>query len=180
MNQPGKAIGSGIAGAAILTLVHETLRQFVPQAPRMERLGMQAIEKLLNQFNQPAPPTNRSLYGQAIAGDLLTNSLYYSIAGASKKPWMTGLLAGLTAGVAAVTLPKQLGLEEENANRTPATTAMTIGLYTLGGIVAAGVASLLTETKTKEPFDSPYDYSPELNQNKINEANKNRSWKLKD
>jgi len=179
MNQPGKAIGSGIAGAAVLTLVHETLRQFVPEAPRMERLGMQALEKLLGQFGQPTTQKPNTLYAQTLAGDLLGNSLYYSIAGASKKPWATGLLAGLTAGVAAVTLPKQLGLEEENANRTPATTAMTIGLYTLGGIVAAGVASLLTENKKTEPVREKI-YSPELDDRKVTEANKARSWKLKD
>jgi hypothetical protein len=147
----------------------------------MERLGMQAIEKLLNQFGQPAPQTSKAFYGQALAGDILTNSLYYSIAGASKKPWVTGLLAGLTAGIAAVTLPKQLGLEEENANRTPATTAMTIGLYTLGGVVAAGVASLLTETNRDKAVSAPaYSYSPELNDEKVLKANKNRSWRLKD
>jgi hypothetical protein len=179
MKQPGKAIGSGIAGAAVLTLVHETLRQFVPEAPRMERLGMQAIEKLMAQFGQPATSNPNKLYAQSMAGDLISNSLYYSVAGASKKPWMTGLLAGFTAGVAAVTLPKQLGLEEGNANRTPATTAMTIGLYTLGGIVAAGVASLLTENKKTEAVPS-YNISPELNDKKAAEALKGRSWKLKD
>lgn len=145
MKQPGKAIGSGVAGAAIITLIHETLRQFVPQAPRMERLGMQAVEKALNKSGLPTPDNENTLYGQALAGDLLANSLYYSMAGLGKKPWLTGLIVGFGAGIAAVTLPAQLGLEEKNVNRTPATTAMTIGLYTLGGIVAAGVASLLSE-----------------------------------
>ena len=38
------AIGSGLAGALALTAVHETARQQVATAPRMDMLGMQAIE----------------------------------------------------------------------------------------------------------------------------------------
>jgi len=172
MKQPGKAIGSGIAGATIITLIHEALRQFVPQAPRMERIGMQAVEKILNKTGQPTPKNDNILYGQALIGDLISNSAFYGLTAIGKKPWLVGLLAGLGAGIAAVTLPKPLGLDGENANKTPATTAMTIGLYTLGGIVAAGVASLLNEDQEQE--------LPKSKGNGITNIGSNRSWNLKD
>lgn len=172
MKQPGKAIGSGIAGATIITLIHEALRQFVPQAPRMERIGMQAVEKILNKTGQPTPQNENILYGQALVGDLISNSAFYGLTAIGKKPWLMGLLTGLGAGIAAVTLPKPLGLDGEDANRTTATTIMTIGLYTLGGVVAAGVASLLNE-------DSPEE-SPKLKANGVTDIRSNRSWNLKD
>lgn len=170
MKQPGKAIGSGVAGAAIVTLIHEALRQFVPKAPRMERIGMQAVEKILNKTGQSTPQNDNILYGQALIGDLISNSTFYGLTAIGKKPWLVGLLAGLGAGIAAVTLPKPLGLDGEDANRTPATTAMTIGLYTVGGIVAAGVAALLSEDPEL----------PKLKTDDISDIRSKRSWNLKD
>lgn len=172
MKQPRKAIGSGIAGAAIITLIHESLRQFLPQAPRMERLGMQAIEKIHDKAGLPVPKNEKLLYGEAMAGDLLANTGYYSLTGISKNPWLAGLATGLAAGIGAVTLPKPLGLDEENANRTPATTIMTIALYTVGGLVAAGVAVLLSDDSASTIPKSKVDT--------ITDTESKRSWNLKD
>lgn len=43
-----EALGSGLAGALALTAIHETMRHQRSDAPRMDLLGMQAIEKLLH------------------------------------------------------------------------------------------------------------------------------------
>ena len=40
-----KALGSGLVGACALTLIHETARRFVDDAPRMDVLGMRALSK---------------------------------------------------------------------------------------------------------------------------------------
>lgn len=37
------ALGSGLVGACALMLLHETVRQFVPNAPRADILGMRAM-----------------------------------------------------------------------------------------------------------------------------------------
>jgi hypothetical protein len=42
------AIGGGIAGAITLTLIHETVRRPITDAPRMDLLGMEAIAKTLD------------------------------------------------------------------------------------------------------------------------------------
>ena len=42
------ALGGGLAGAAAVTLLHETVRRIVPEAPRMDLLGKQALSKGLN------------------------------------------------------------------------------------------------------------------------------------
>jgi hypothetical protein len=50
---------------------------------------------------------------------------------------LRGAALGLAAGLGAVFLPGPLGLGEAPSNRTPATTAMTIGWYLIGGLAAA-------------------------------------------
>ena len=64
------------------------------------------------------------------------------------------MLLGLAAGVGGVVLPEYLGLSSAPSARTKATQAMTIGWYTLGGVVAGLVYSLLDgETASDSPSD---------------------------
>ena len=39
------ALEGGVAGAAALTLLHETIKKTVPNAPRMDLLAMNALSK---------------------------------------------------------------------------------------------------------------------------------------
>jgi H+/Cl- antiporter ClcA len=80
-----------------------------------------------------------------MAGDLISNTLYYSLAGLGNKKnlLLRGSLLGALAGIGAVLLPRPLGLNETYSNRTTKTKFMTVGLYLFGGIVAAEVIHLL-------------------------------------
>ena len=135
------AIGGGIIGAVALTLIHETGRRINPKAPRMDLLGMDAITKSLRSFGVNVPK-QKKLFELTMAGDILSNSLYYSLAGVGgeKQLILRGTLLGLAAGIGAVYLPEPLGLNEAPTGRTTQTKLMTVALYTTGGFIAAAAA----------------------------------------
>lgn len=144
LNRPLRALGSGLAGACALTLLHESVRQFVPDAPRADILGMRAIAKGLR-VADAEPPAGEPLHRLALVGEIVSNTLYYSLVGVSKgdNAWLTGAALGTLAGIGGVTLPGPMGLGEAPTERTPATVAMTIGWYLFGGLVAAATYRLL-------------------------------------
>lgn len=142
------SLGGGLAGACAVTLIHESVRKIVPKAPRMDLLGMNAISKGLNAAGIKTPTGNK-LYTMALAGDILSNAVYYALAGRGdeKNIWLKSSMLGLAAGVAAVTLPRPLGLEERHSARTVETKLMTIGLYVAGALVATAIMKLMAKKK---------------------------------
>ncbi|MHC2990067.1 hypothetical protein OB13_00090 [Pontibacter sp. HJ8] len=141
-----KSLAGGLAGAIALTVTHETLRRFVSEAPRMDVLGMRAISKIMRKAGKE-PPADGDLRTWAMVGDVVSNSLYYSLAGTGKNAWLRGGLLGAGAGAGAVLLPGPLGLGSDPSNRSDSTRAMTVGIYLLGGLVAAAVGSALASDK---------------------------------
>ena len=142
------AIGGGISGAVALTLIHETVRRLRPDAPRMDFLGMEALSKSLKSVDASVPERD-SLFKITMAGDLFSNSIYYSLAGMGQKKYaiLRGTIIGAAAGLGAVYLPEPLGLNTAPANRTPQTKVMTVALYLIGGIVAGLTSKLLNNKK---------------------------------
>ena len=137
-----RALGNGLVGAVVLTAVHETARHVIPAtAPRMDLLGMRGLRKLLGQVNAPQPD-HATAFNLTMAGDLLSNGLYYSLVGTDENAWQRGTVLGLAAGVGGVSLPGPLGLGKAPSNRTPQTKLMTVAWYLLGGLAAAGAAQL--------------------------------------
>jgi hypothetical protein len=134
----------GLAGAAALTLLHETIKLKDPKAPRMDLLGMSALSKIIRSFGKNPPPADK-LYLYTLAGDLLSNALYYSLAGLGKRKGVLarGTALGIAAGLGALLLPKPLHLNEDYSNRTPRTQAMTMGYYLIGSLVAAALIKRL-------------------------------------
>lgn len=145
------ALEGGLAGAAALTLIHETLKKVSPNAPRMDLLGMNAIKKGLRYINAKTPD-ERELYRWTLAGDLVSNALYYSVAGATTKahPLVRGSLLGLAAGVGAIFLPRPMGLKPAYSSVNPKRSLMTLGLYVAGGLVAAAVMTALDKRQKKQ------------------------------
>lgn len=141
-------IGGGIAGSVALTLLHETVRRINANAPRMDLLGMQAIAKSLERIDTEIPDEGK-LFKITMAGDILSNSFYYSIAGIGGEngAMLRGALLGLAAGIGAVYLPKPLGLNSAPSSRTFQTTFMTVALYLAGGMVAGAAGKLLEKQK---------------------------------
>ncbi len=137
------ALGSGMAGAVAVSVIHETIRRIIPDSPRMDLLGMQAISKVMTKSGA-IPPFGNKLFYSAMIGDIISNTIYYSLAGTNKPKnvWVRGVILGAAAGAGAIMLPKPLGLKEEYSNRTTQTKVMTFGLYLLGGIITAAVLEL--------------------------------------
>ena len=139
-----QSLGSGLVGSCVLTALHETVRQFSDEAPRADILGMRAIKKIMRKADAE-PPADDELHDWALGGDIVSNTLYYSLIGLVKpdNALLAGAALGLAAGVGAVELPGPMGLGTAPSSRTPATTAMTIGWYLVGGLTTAAVYSLL-------------------------------------
>ena len=133
-----KALTSGLVGACGLTLVDETARRFVKDAPRMDVLGMRALARTMNAAGQ-TPPSDDKLHGAALAGDIISNSLYYSLVGVGQErgALLRGALLGAGAGLGAVVLPPRLNLGSDASARTAQTQLMTVAWYTIGGLAAA-------------------------------------------
>lgn len=135
-----KAILAGFAGAAALNLLHETVRKFDPEAPRVDLIGEEALTRTLNSFNIEAPKGDQ-LYAATLVGDLISNGMYYSaIAMSGKKNiYLKGAVAGLTAGLGAIKLPDEMGLNDEPVTKTDKTKMLTVAWYLIGGLVTAAV-----------------------------------------
>ena len=142
------ALEGGLAGAAVLTSLHEIIKRKTPEAPRMDLLGMNALSKILSRaFHTTADP--RKLFLWTMAGDLVANTLYYSLSGIGSRktiPYKAAVL-GILAGAGALVLPKPLGLNEQYSARTNKTKFLTLALYVAGGIVAGAAIKILESKK---------------------------------
>lgn len=145
------ALAGGLAGTITVASMHEALRRIRPDAPRMDLLDMDLLRKGLVGMHKTVPEENE-LQRWAISGELLCDTAYYSLAaaGGRKRAWLYGSLLGLAAGISAVVLPKSLGLSPEPSNKTLGTKIMTIGLYLIGGLASAAVATLVDKAGSKE------------------------------
>lgn len=139
-----RMIASGVAGAAALTAAHQVVKETVPDAPRMDVLGMRGIEQLCEKMGWKTP-NSKVLFGSALVGDLVSNAIYYSPVGSSKggSALGKGLSLGLMAGLGAVKVPELIGLGKDASAKNPRQMLMTVGLYVLGGLAAAAAATLI-------------------------------------
>ena len=139
----------GLAGTLTVASIHEALKRITPHAPRMDILDMELIRKGLKSMNKEVPG-EEELRRWAIGGELFCDTAYYGLVamGGKKGVWFRGTLLGLVAGVTAVILPKPLGLPEEPSSKTLGTQLMTIGLYLMGGLVAAAITKLVDNAQS--------------------------------
>lgn len=142
-------LAGGLAGTLTVASMHEALRRVTPDAPRMDILDMDLIRKGLTSIHKEVPG-EEELQRWAVGGELFCDTAYYSLTGigGKKGAWLRGALLGLIAGVTAVVLPKPLGLPTEPSNKTLGTQLMTVGLYVMGGLVAAAVTHLVDNAQS--------------------------------
>lgn len=134
---------AGLAGASALTLVHQVARLITSKAPRMDVLGVRGLKRLARGADVPEPE-GAAAKAAAFAGDIVSNSAYYSIVAARQRgAWARGALLGTAAGIGALALPPRLGLGEPPHSESLANKAMTVAWYLTGGLVAAAVANAL-------------------------------------
>ena len=145
MQTMGKIINllAGLAGAAALNILHESLKN-KRDTPRIDLLGEQALQKAVRYFGGNITDSD-DLYKTTLAGDLVSNSIYYSYIASSKRKniWVTAVGMGLLAGIGAVTLPEPMGLNPKPVAKTEEIKLMTVGYYLFGALVTAFVASKL-------------------------------------
>lgn len=133
------SLASGAIGAGVLNATHETARKLLPTAPHVDLIGMRALGKPLQKLGH-APNSMRSLRRWTLAGDLLSNALYY---GATVRGWKSAWISGLAAGLGAVVIPPVLGLGRETTRR-PSTALMTVAWYTIGALATAAALRVQT------------------------------------
>jgi hypothetical protein len=133
-----------IAGAVALNVLHQTVKQFDHDAPRVDLVGEEALSKGLEAVGIE-PPTGNTLFGITMAADVVSNAAYYSIIGVGKTKHLPyiGVLTGLAAGIGAIALPGPLGLSDAPVTRTTKSKILTVAWYAVGGLVAGTVMKAL-------------------------------------
>ena len=142
MTRSNVALASGLVGAATLTLIHETGRRLISDAPRMDVLGKRALIRGFAAMDA-TPPSPNQLHALAFAGDLLANSLYYSAVPArtAAVTWQRGAALGLAAGLGALALPERIGLGTPPHSESRRNQVLTVMWYLVGGLAAAVAAT---------------------------------------
>src|SRR5947209_6611885 len=111
-----KAAVAGVAGAAVLTVIHQTTRKVSGDAPRLDTLGMRGLARL---SGTPDGELSQELYDLALIGDLAGNGIYFGMAGlGGRNSILTGALLGAAAGLGSVIIPPRIGLGADATNRT--------------------------------------------------------------
>lgn len=139
-----KNLLAGLAGAVALNILHESLKKTSSDMPRVDLLGEEALQKTIQYFGGNLD-NKKDLYKVTLAGDILGNTLYYSLIGAGnpKYLWPKVAMMGLSAGIGAVRLPEPMGLDPEPVAKNNQIKALTVGYYVLGAAVTGLVLSLL-------------------------------------
>ena len=137
----------GLAGAIALNILHETVKRLDHDAPRIDLVGEEALSKSLESV-KIEPPSGNSLFTATLAGDLISNALYYSLIGTGKNHLLLkGIGYGFTAGIGALKLTEPLGLSDAPITKTKKTEVMTVAWYVFGGLVTALTIKALRSIK---------------------------------
>ena len=121
-----------------MTALNRAGQRFLPQAPRLDILGMRLAAKGLKKA-RVKPPKGPLLYAVSFIGEMVSNTLFYALVGLGKarNAWLRGGLLGLASGVAAVKLPEPMGIGKSPTARTRKTAVATVAWYVAGGLLAA-------------------------------------------
>ena len=133
-----KRLIAGFGGAIALSALDNYVRKHFDEVPEFSEMGEQVIDKSLDVVNLQVKDHDK-LYNATVAGDVITNGIYYSLT-----PFKMSTLVGALGGLGAIALPKQLGLDNEPIAGTDKKKMITVGYYVFGALVAAGIYKVLT------------------------------------
>ena len=138
MAESDTAVASLISHAVVsvsVNLMHKRTRKTISDAPRVDVMGMRAVQKLADALGVP-PPQN--LRRTTLAGDFVANTLYFSAVGirGPQHAIAVGAIAGLVAGIGVLLLQEPLELGHDEVNRTPQTQVMAPGMYFAAGVIS--------------------------------------------
>lgn len=117
-----KKILAGLGGAIALNLLHEVVRHNFTNVPEVNKVGEEALNKGLGKIDMKIEDKDQ-LYAATLAGDIVSNGLYYAATATNN----FSLLSGAAAGVGSVYLPSQMGLDDNPVAETTQKKLMTIG-----------------------------------------------------
>lgn len=125
-----KKILAGLGGAIALNIVHEIIRKNFDNVPEVNKVGEEALNKALTTIDMKITDKDQ-LYGATLAGDVLSNGIYYAATAT------TGfdMVSGVAAGLGAVLLPKKMGLDDSPVAESNQKKIMTVGYYLFGAVV---------------------------------------------
>lgn len=136
---------AGLGGAIVLNLLHESLKKSKIDSPRIDLVGEEAVQKIAGLFGNKIKD-EQTLYNTTLAGDIISNAAYYSMIGNSPNQLFGKAISlGLVAGIGAVTVPEQIGLDDKPVAKNTQVKAMTVGYYVAGALVTAGILKLLSK-----------------------------------
>jgi hypothetical protein len=139
-----KRLTSGAVGAVTLTALHELARRRLPTAPRMDLVGMRALRRLAPSLREPNL-RSRDLHNLTLAGDLVSNSIYYAgiPARTPTATWTRAAVLGGAAGFGALLLPEPMGLGPPPHSDFRSNQVMTVAWYLAGALAAAAAATAM-------------------------------------
>ena len=141
---------AGMAGAAALNLLHESLKHKSVHTPRIDKLGEAGVQKTASFLNTPITD-QETLYTATLASDLSSNAFYYSLIGSAGRKflWPKAIISGLSAGIGALKLPEPMGLNAAPVNKTQGRKALVVAYSLTGALVTAAVLRFLDKPKHK-------------------------------
>lgn len=138
---------AGLIGSVALNILHEVMRKNVKNAPKINLVGQEALNKVLGEFGTPITDP-KTLRNTTLEADVISNAIFYSMIGGNPKYiWPKAIALGLSAGIGAIKLPEPLGLNAKPVTRTTQTKVLTVGYYIFGALVTA----LILKTISKKP-----------------------------
>lgn len=141
-----KNLLGGLGGAIVLNIIHESLKKKGTDMPRVDLVGEEALQKSLNYLGTSIDD-DATLYKAILAGDVISNALYYSLIGGGsyKHIWTRAVFYGLSGGIGAVTLPEPVGLDPKPVNKTQKTKALTVAYYLAGALVTGALLKAIAK-----------------------------------
>jgi len=125
-----KKILAGLGGAIALNLLHEIVRNNFDNVPEVNKVGEEALNKSLETVDMKITDKDQ-LYAATLAGDVISNGIYYAATATSG----FNLVSGVAAGVGAVMLPEKMGLDDSPVAGSTQKKLMTVGYYLFGAVV---------------------------------------------